>query len=207
MPVFEGLDARFEAGALHAITGPSGSGKTTLLHLLAGLDLPSVGEILVRDVSLSELDRNARAEFRRKHIALVAQESMLVPFLSAYENVNTSLAIRGENGDGQSAADALIAVGLRNRMAQRVSRLSAGEQTRVAVARALAVGPALLLADEPTARLDRSNALELVRLLLELARQTGTAVLCATHDPLVIEHADAELSLSASVERRRAAPA
>ena len=80
-------------------------------------------------------------------------------------------------------------------MAQRVSRLSAGEQTRVAVARALAVGPALLLADEPTARLDRSNAIELVRLLLELARKTGTAVLCATHDPVVIEHADAELSL------------
>jgi ABC-type lipoprotein export system ATPase subunit len=206
-PVFEGLDARFEAGVLHAITGPSGSGKTTLLHLLAGLDLPSAGEILVRDIPLSELGRKARAEFRRKHIALVAQESMLIPFLSAYENVNTSLAIRGDNGQGQSAADALIAVGLRNRMTQRVSRLSAGEQTRVAVARALAAGPALLLADEPTARLDRSNAIELVRLLLELARQTGTAVLCATHDPVVIGHADAELSLSASVERPRAVPA
>jgi ABC-type lipoprotein export system ATPase subunit len=194
-PVFEDLDARFEAGVLHAITGPSGSGKTTLLHLLAGLDLPSAGEVRVRDVLLSELDRKARAEFRRKHIALVAQESMLVPFLSAYENVNTSLAIRGDNGQGDSAADVLTAVGLRDRMTQRVSRLSAGEQTRVAVARALAAGPALLLADEPTARLDQSNAIELVRLLLDLARQTGTAVLCATHDPVVIEHADAELSL------------
>jgi ABC-type lipoprotein export system ATPase subunit len=132
---------------------------------------------------------------------------MLVPFLSAYENVNTSLAIRGDNGQDKTAADALIAVGLRHRMAQRVSRLSAGEQTRVAVARALAFGPALLLADEPTARLDQSNAIELVRLLLELARQTGTAVVCATHDPVVIEHADAELSLSATVERRRVVPA
>ena len=194
-PVFEGLDARFEAGVLHAVTGPSGSGKTTLLHLLAGLDIPSAGEILVRDIPLSELDRKARAEVRRKHIALVAQESMLVPFLSAYENVRTSLAIRGDNGQEERAADALTAVGLRSRTAQRVSRLSAGEQTRVAVARALAVGPALLLADEPTARLDRSNAIELVRLLLELARKTGTAVVCATHDPVVIEHADAELSL------------
>jgi putative ABC transport system ATP-binding protein len=192
---------------LHAITGPSGSGKTTLLHLLAGLDLPSAGEIIVRDVPLSGLEREARAEFRRKHIALVAQESMLVPFLSAYENVNTSLAIRGDNGRDKTAADALIAVGLRHRMAQRVSRLSAGEQTRVAVARALAFGPALLLADEPTARLDQSNAIELVRLLLELARQTGTAVVCATHDPVVIEHADAELSLSATVEPRRVVPA
>ena len=136
--VFEGLDARLKP-VLHAITGPSGSGKTTLLHLLAGLDLPSAGDIRVRDVRLSELERKARAEFRRKHIALVAQEAMLVPFLSAYENVNTSLAIRGDNGQGRSAADALIAVGLRNRMTQRVSRLSAGEQTRVAVARALAV--------------------------------------------------------------------
>jgi len=202
-PVFEGLDARFEAGVLHAITGPSGSGKTTLLHLLAGLDLPSTGEIRVCDVPLSDLERKARAEFRRKHVALIAQESMLVPFLSAYENVNTSLAIRGGDGQSQSAADVLIAVGLRNRMTQRVSRLSAGEQTRVAVARALAARPALLLADEPTARLDQPNAIELVRLLLELARQTGTAVLCATHDPVVIEHADAELPLDRRVNAER----
>ncbi len=194
-PIFEGVDARFEAGALHAITGPSGSGKTTLLHLLAGLDLPSAGEVRVRGVTLSELDRKARAEFRRQHIALVAQEFMLVPFLSAEENMDASLAVRGDDAPRQSAVDALIAVGLRNRITQRVSRLSAGEQTRVAIARALAARPALLLADEPTARLDQANAIELVRLLLELARQTGATVLCATHDPVVIEHADAELSL------------
>jgi ABC-type lipoprotein export system ATPase subunit len=120
---------------------------------------------------------------------------MLVPFLSASENVSASYAIRGGDARDQNVADALVAVGLRDRMTQRVSRLSAGEQTRVAIARALAVRPALLLADEPTARLDQSNAIEIVRLLLELARQTGAAVLCATHDPIVIEHADAELSL------------
>lgn len=198
-PVFEDVDERFEAGVLHAITGPSGSGKTTLLHLLAGLELPSTGEVCVRGVALSKLDREARADFRREHIALVAQESMLVPFLSAAENVNAALAIRGIDADGPIAEDALIAVGLGNRVTQRVSRLSAGEQTRVAVARALAAKPALLLADEPTARLDQSNAIELVQLLLELARQTGTAVLCATHDPIVIEHADAELALRTPV--------
>jgi len=195
-PVFESLDGSFEAGALHAITGPSGSGKTTLLHLLAGLDLPSTGEIRVCGVVLSDLEREERATFRRDHIALVAQESMLVPFLSASENVDASYAIRGGDARAQKINDALVSVGLRDRMAQRVSRLSAGEQTRVAIARALAARPALLLADEPTARLDQSNAIEIVRLLLELARQSGAAVLCATHDPVVIEQADAELSLN-----------
>jgi ABC-type lipoprotein export system ATPase subunit len=202
-PVFKSLDASFEAGALHAITGPSGSGKTTLLHLLAGLDLPSTGEICVRDVALSELERGARADFRREHIALVTQESMLVPFLSASENVSASYAIRGGDARDQNVAAALVAVGLRDRMTQRVSRLSAGEQTRVAIARALAVRPALLLAHEPTARLDQSNAIEIVRLLLELARQTRAAVLCATHDPVVIEHADAELSLDGRLSHER----
>lgn len=118
-----------------------------------------------------------------------------MPFLSAYENVDASYAIRNGDPRDQSVAEALLAVGLRDRMMQRVSRLAAGEQTRVAIARALAARPALLLADEPTARLDQSNAIEIVRLLLELARKTGAAVLCATHDPVVIEHADAELSL------------
>ena len=161
------------------ITGPSGSGKTTLLHLLAGLDLPSEGEILVRDVPLSELERTARAEFRRKHIALVAQESMLVPFLSAYENVKTSLAIRGDNGQDEGAAEALIAVGFQSDGAASLASVRRRADARGSRT-GLSAGPALLLADEPTARLDRSNAIELVRLLLELARKTGTAVVCAT---------------------------
>jgi ABC-type lipoprotein export system ATPase subunit len=193
-PVFTGLDAVFTAGRLTVVTGPSGSGKTTLLHLLAGLDLPDAGEITVGEVAVNALDRAARAELRRHEVALVPQQSGLVPFLSARENVELGQSIRGL---GHDAHEALAAVGLAERAGQRVSRLSAGEQVRVAVARALAVRPRLLLVDEPTARLDQANALRLAALLVALARETGAAVVCATHDPVVIEQADDRLALAA----------
>jgi ABC-type lipoprotein export system ATPase subunit len=196
--VFAGLDAQFEGGRLTVVTGPSGSGKTTLLHLLAGLDLPDEGEIEVCGERMDALTRTDRAELRRRHVALVAQQPGLVPFLSARENVELAEAIRGR--EGQGAHDVLASVGLAERAGQRVSRLSAGEQVRVAVARALAARPELLLVDEPTARLDQANALALAALLSTLARESGAAVVCATHDPVVIEQADSELAL-AGVER------
>jgi len=192
--VFSGLDAVFEGGRLTAVTGPSGSGKTTLLHLLAGLELPDAGEIEVCGAAMQALDRSARAELRRQHVALVGQQPGLVPFLSARENVELAEAIRGRSGE--EAHEALASVGLAERAGQRVSRLSAGEQVRVAVARALATRPRLLLVDEPTARLDQANALTLAALLSNLARETGAAVVCATHDPVVIEQADTELPLT-----------
>jgi ABC-type lipoprotein export system ATPase subunit len=190
--VFDGFDASFESGRLTAVTGPSGSGKTTLLLLLAGLDLPDAGEIEICGTALNRLDRASRAELRRRLIALVAQQPGLIPFLSARENVDLTAAVRMQSADG----DVLGAVGLAERAGQRVSRLSAGEQVRVAVARALAARPRLLLVDEPTARLDQANAHTLAVLLSMLARETGAAVVCATHDPVVIEHADARLSLA-----------
>ena len=190
--VFDGFDASFESARLTAVTGPSGSGKTTLLLLLAGLDMPDAGEIEICGTVLNGLDRAGRAELRRKLLALVAQQPGLIPFLSARENVELTAAVRGLSADG----DVLAAVGLAERAGQRVSRLSAGEQVRVAVARALAAAPKLLLVDEPTARLDQANARTLAVLLSALARETGAAVVCATHDPVVIEHADAELSLA-----------
>jgi len=195
--VFAALEAEFFPGRLHAVTGPSGSGKTTLLRLLAGLDLPSAGAITVLGTELSSLGREDRAEFRRRHIALVAQETGLVRFLSARENLELGLALRGAAADVRPD-ETLAAVGLGERAGQRVSRLSAGEQTRVQVARAIADRPALLLADEPTARLDQANALAIVNLLAALARETGAAIVCATHDPIVTEHADAELRLAAA---------
>ena len=194
--VFSGLESRFEGGGLTVVTGPSGSGKTTLLHLLAGLELPDEGEIEVCGEPMQGLDRTGRAELRRRYVALVAQQPGLVPFLSARENVELAEAIRGRVGE--QAHEVLAAVGLSERAGQRVSRLSAGEQVRVAVARALAARPRLLLVDEPTARLDQANALTLAALLSTLARETGAAVVCATHDPVVIEQADAELVLAAS---------
>jgi ABC-type lipoprotein export system ATPase subunit len=205
--VFSGLDASFAGGRVTAVTGPSGSGKTTLLHLLAGLDLPDAGEVEVCGARVQALDRAGRAELRRRHVALVAQQPGLVPFLSARENVELAEEIRGL--DGESAHEVLAEVGLAERAGQRVARLSAGEQIRVAVARALAAKPRLLLVDEPTARLDQANALTLAALLSRLARETGAAVVCATHDPVVIEQADGELALAgvAAVTHPVAAPA
>jgi ABC-type lipoprotein export system ATPase subunit len=193
--VLDGLDASFNGGALHAITGPSGSGKTTFLHMLAGLELPDAGEVEVAGVELTHLDRAARAAHRRAAIAYVGQQAGLVPHLSALENVELALTLRGIEETRLPALAALESVGLAERTRQRVSRLSQGERARTAIARAIAVRPKLLLADEPTSRLDQANALAVALLLSRLARDTGAAVLCATHDPLVIEQADAELKL------------
>jgi ABC-type lipoprotein export system ATPase subunit len=190
--VFDDFRAEFESGRLTVVTGPSGSGKTTLLLLLAGLELPDSGDIEIGGKELNGLDRAGRAELRRQRVALVAQQPGLIPFLSARENVELTAAVRGRSVDG----DVLTSVGLAERAGQRISRLSAGEQVRVAVARALAAKPRLLLVDEPTARLDQANARTLAVLLSTLARETGAAVVCATHDPVVIEHADTELSLA-----------
>ena len=193
------LTATFGSGRLCAVTGPSGSGKTTLLHLLAGLDLPTAGQVLVAGTELGRLDRDARAAFRRERIGLVGQQPGLIPFLSARENVELALALHGVDGAEAEARarETLSAVGLAERADQRVSRLSTGERGRVAIARALAPRPTLLLADEPTSRLDQANALVVAGLLARLARETGATIVCATHDPVVIEHADEELKLAA----------
>jgi ABC-type lipoprotein export system ATPase subunit len=195
--VLDGLDVSFAGGRLHAVTGPSGSGKTTLLHLLAGLEVPDGGRIVVVGHDLTSLDRTARAALRREHIAYVGQQAGLVPHLSALENVELALALRGrDEGSRLTALTALDSVGLGERATQRVSRLSHGERARVAIARAVAPGPALLLADEPTSRLDGANAIAVAVLLGRLARATGAAVVCSTHDPLVIEQADTAISLA-----------
>jgi ABC-type lipoprotein export system ATPase subunit len=197
--VFSGLGASFGRGRLIAVTGPSGSGKTTLLHLLAGLERPTGGEVVVLGTSLSTLDRAALAAFRREHVALVGQEPGLVPFLSARENVELGLTLRrvGASEALRRALGALERVGLGERSGQRVSRLSAGERERVAIARALAASPDLLLADEPTSRLDQANALAIAALFARASRETGATIVCATHDPLLAEQADEELSLGA----------
>jgi len=191
--VLDGLDADFSSSSLTVVTGPSGSGKTTMLHLVAGLELPDSGDVDVLGTNVAALDRAQRARFRRDHVGYVGQQPGLVPTLSATENVELALAIRGLPPDG--AREALAAVGLEDRAEQRVSRLSTGERGRVAIARALAPRPQLLLADEPTSRLDQANALAVGALFARLARDFGTALVCATHDPLLIEQADETLVL------------
>jgi ABC-type lipoprotein export system ATPase subunit len=195
------VDLELQAGRLHAITGPSGSGKTTLLHLLAGLELPDAGTIAVDGAELTTLDRTGRAALRREKIAYVGQQAGLVPHLSALENVELVLALRGlhsgdPDGGRLAALAALDSVGLGERATQRVARLSQGERARVAIARAVVSKPKLLLADEPTSRLDGANAISVAILLGRLARDTGAAVACATHDPLVIEQADSQIPVS-----------
>ena len=188
------LDAAFAPGRLTVVTGPSGSGKTTLLLLLAGLELPDEGDVLLHGVSLAGLDRAGRAEARRTSLAFVGQTAGLAPFLGARENVELALELRGL--PLEHAGSALEAVGLAEHAERPVSQLSAGQRERVALARAVAVRPAVIAADEPTARLDGANAIALGALLADVARTTGATVICATHDPLLIEQADAELSLA-----------
>ena len=191
--VLDGLAAMFASSTLTVVTGPSGSGKTTLLHVLAGLELPDAGEVDVLGTDVAQLDRTGRAEFRRDHVGYVGQQPGLVPALSALENVELALALRGLPQD--AAREPLVAVGLEDRIEQRVARLSTGERGRVAIARALAPRPELLLADEPTSRLDQANAIAVGTLFVRLAREYGAAVVCATHDPLLIEQADETLRL------------
>jgi ABC-type lipoprotein export system ATPase subunit len=191
--VLDALDAVFPSSTLVTVTGPSGSGKTTLLHVLAGLELPDAGDVGVLGTQLDRLDRTGRADFRRDHVGYIGQQPGLVPTLSALENVELALALRGMPSDG--AREVLAAVGLGDRAEQRVSRLSTGERGRVAIARALAPRPELLLADEPTSRLDQANAIAVGALFVRLARDFGAAVVCATHDPLLIEQADETLGL------------
>ena len=192
-----GMNALFRSGELAVVTGPSGSGKSTLLALLAGLDLPDVGEILLDEVAISSLDREARAALRRDRIGVVMQDPGLSDFLTALENVELGLALRGIVGSDsrERAAEALAAVDLAEHADRPVGVLSAGQRERVALACAFAPRPAVVLADEPTARLDAVTTLAVGDLLAGLARRTGTTVVCATHDSLLIGLADREVQL------------
>jgi ABC-type lipoprotein export system ATPase subunit len=193
----EGVDALFLPGELSVVVGPSGSGKSTLLALLTGLDVPDEGEIRLGETIVSRLNRTARAELRRERIAVVGQVPGLSGFLSARENVELALALRGSEPDEarERATDALAAVGLAAHAERRVELLSAGQRERVALARVFAARTPVVVADEPTSRLDASTTLEIGALLAQLAHDTGTTVVCATHDPLLIDLADRELRL------------
>jgi ABC-type lipoprotein export system ATPase subunit len=195
--VLDGLDASFYPGRLALVVGRSGSGKTTLLNLLAGLARSTRGEVVLFGEPVSAQSREQLAKLRRRRIGVVGQEPGLVPFLSAAENVALSLSLRepDEPDPIERSREALAALGVEGRADQRADRLSAGERQRVAIARALAHRPHLLLADEPTARLDEENAHSTAALLLRAARAYETAVVCATHDPALLAVGDDELRL------------
>ncbi len=194
--VLSDFDFAAARGCFSALVGRSGSGKTTVLHILAGLELPDAGEVLLAGEPLAGSTRDELAELRRRHVALVTQEPGLVPYLSAFENVELGLRLRRAGGDvADHATRALCDVGLSDRLHTAAARLSAGERQRVAIARALAADVSLLLVDEPTARLDEVNGRAVGRLLAGAAHDRGLAVVAATHDPVLVELADAVVQL------------
>ena len=195
--VLDGLTHDFGPGRMTAISGRSGSGKTTLLRLIAGLDRPDSGDLLIDGQSLTATDREHLASLRRQRIGYMPQESTAIGFLSAQENVVVSLQLRGaDRDDAVKRANAfLAALSLSERVHQRVARLSAGETQRVALARALASSQGLLILDEPTSRLDEVNAATVAALLTKAAG-TGQTIICATHDPHLISQADEVMHLT-----------
>jgi len=199
-PALDAVTASFGPGRLSVVTGPSGSGKSTLLALVAGLDVPDAGEVVVGGITISTLDRDARARFRRDTVAFIGQSPGLSGFLTARENVELGLAIRGVDGVDahERAIDALVAVGLAEHVDRLVGVLSAGQRERVAVARALAARTPVILADEPTSRVDVAAAFTLGGLFADIAHEYGTTFVCATHDPVVIAFADDDVQLRAS---------
>ena len=182
--VLRGVSLDIRAGERVAVLGKSGSGKSTLLHLLAGLDVPSAGSLVVAGRDLAALSRNDRADYRRLTVGVVFQAFHLVPTRDALGNVEVPLTLAGvpRRERRRRAAEALDAVGLGHRLTHRPAELSGGERQRVAVARALINRPRLVLADEPTGNLDSATGQEVAALLFEHVRATGAALVLVTHD-------------------------
>jgi putative ABC transport system ATP-binding protein len=180
-PALRGVDLTIEEGEMVAIVGPSGSGKTTLLGLLAGLDRPTAGTVYLDGEELGALDEDARARMRAEKIGFVFQSFQLIPTLTALENVQVPLELRGEAANGR-AADLLARVGLQDRGDHYPAQLSGGEQQRVALARAFSTRPKVLFADEPTGNLDARTGAGVIDLMVELNRDLGTTLVLVTHD-------------------------
>jgi ABC-type lipoprotein export system ATPase subunit len=195
--VLDGFTHAFASGRMTVVQGRSGIGKTTLLRLVAGLDRPDRGELLVEEVPVQGWTREQLAALRRRRVGYMPQEAVPIGFLSAQENVLLALRLRGWSPQKamRHAAGVLDEVDLSERARQRVARLSAGERQRVALARALATARGLLVVDEPTSHLDEENARRVAVLLRQAARHDRQTVICATHEPALIEQADEVLSL------------
>ena len=183
------------AGESVAVVGPSGAGKSTLLALLAGLDLPTKGHVVLNGNNLSELDEDGRARVRAESVGFVFQSFHLVPSLNALENVMLPLELAGHE-DARGAARAIIEkVGLKDRWSHYPAQLSGGEKQRVAIARAFATEPAVLFADEPTGNLDSRTGENIMQLMFELNRNSATTLILVTHDSSLAERCDRMLEL------------
>jgi putative ABC transport system ATP-binding protein len=197
-------------GAFVAIIGPSGSGKTTLLGLLAGLDTATRGQVLFDGEDLTAMDEDERARLRGEKVGFVFQSFQLISTLTALENVQVPLELRGESGAPERASELLRRVGLGDRLDHFPSQLSGGEQQRVAIARAFANAPRVLFADEPTGNLDSDTGSRIVELLESLNRESGSTIVLVTHDASLASRAQRIIRLSdgrviADTEAERAA--
>jgi putative ABC transport system ATP-binding protein len=180
-----------------AIVGPSGAGKSTLLALLAGLDLPTEGHVVLNGLHLGELDEDGRARARAESVGFVFQSFHLVPSLNALENVMLPLELAGRDDAREAARDIIQRVGLGERWSHYPAQLSGGEKQRVAIARAFATEPAVLFADEPTGNLDARTGETIMELMFELNRKSSTTLILVTHDNSLAGRCDRVLSLDA----------
>jgi putative ABC transport system ATP-binding protein len=196
LTVLRNVSFSIPQGSFIAIVGPSGSGKTTLLGLLAGLDSPTRGRVTLEDVDLATLDENGRARLRGEKVGFVFQTFQLIPTLTAQENVQVPLELRGTPGAAERAIELLDRVGLRERSHHFPSQLSGGEQQRVAIARAFANSPRILFADEPTGNLDGVTGGRILELLQSLNSQSGSTIVLVTHDDALASRATRIIRLS-----------
>ena len=182
LTVLRDVNFTIDQGDFVAIVGPAGSGKTTLLGLLAGLDTPTRGTVILDGTDITALDEDARARLRGEKVGFVFQSFQLITTLTAIENVQVPLELRGESNATERARDVLQRVGLRERLDHFPTQLSGGEQQRVAIARAFSNRPRILFADEPTGNLDSDTGARIVELLETLNRESGSTIVLVTHD-------------------------
>ncbi|MCF7502671.1 ABC transporter ATP-binding protein [Vibrio sp. L3-7] len=195
LTILEHVDIDIREGETVAIVGTSGAGKSTLMTLLAGLDVPTTGEISLLGQPLSQLDDEARAKIRSESVGFVFQSFLLIPSLSALQNVTLPCLLKGEDEDIERATALLESVGLKDRLDHLPSQLSGGEQQRVALARAFMIKPKILFADEPTGNLDQQTAAKIVELLFELNLSHGTTLVLVTHDPKLAQRCQRTLKM------------
>ncbi len=189
--ILKGIRFQILSGEFVSIVGPSGSGKSTLLGIIAGLDNPTTGQVLIDGVDITRMSEGKLAQVRNNKIGMVFQAYNLIPTLTAQENVEVPLYVgRHSVSPAARARELLGLVGLSHRLTHRPNQLSGGEQQRVAIARALATDPAVVIADEPTGNLDARNGENVLRLIADLRAQTGKTFVIATHDQNVASHAD-----------------
>ncbi len=189
--ILKGISFQIARGEFVSIVGPSGSGKSTLLGIIAGLDNPGTGQVLIGGIDITRMTEGKLAAVRNSKIGMVFQAFNLIPTLTAQENVEVPLYVGKHKGSPAARARELLTlVGLGHRLNHRPNQLSGGEQQRVAIARALATDPDLVIADEPTGNLDAANGENVLKLIAELRSQTGKTFIIATHDPVVASQAD-----------------